>query len=117
MSDWDLTVGVGADEDPDAAAGGDVVRRQGADVAADGRPAQRRLPRAGLPAPHSRRPHGGRLPAWLYTHTHTHTGHRRGQVSTAGGRWVGAHRRAHGQTCMLLLRPDPLTLTHTHTGR
>ncbi len=75
-----LTVGVGTDEDPDAAAGGDVVRRQGVDVAADGRPAQRRLPRAGLPAPHSRRPHGGRLPAWLHTqthtqtHTHTHTG-------------------------------------------
>lgn len=60
-----LTVGVGADEDPDAAAGGDVVRRQGVDVAADGRPAQRRLPRARLPASHSRRPHGRRLPAWL----------------------------------------------------
>lgn len=63
-----LTVRVGTDEDPHAAAGGDVLR-QGVDVAADGRLAQRRLPRAGLPAPHSRRPHGGRLPAWLHTRT------------------------------------------------
>lgn len=54
-----LTVGVAADEDSDAAAARDVVRRQGGDVPADGRPAQRRLPRTGLPAPHSRRPHGG----------------------------------------------------------
>lgn len=69
-----LTVGVGTDEDPDAAAAGDVVRRQSVDVAADCRPAQRRFPRAGLPAPHSRRPHGGRLPAWLYTHTRTEGG-------------------------------------------
>lgn len=35
------TVWVGTDEDPDAAAGGNAVRRQGVDVAADGRPAQR----------------------------------------------------------------------------
>lgn len=95
-----LTVGVGTDEDPDATAGGDVVRRQGVDVAADSRPAQRRLPRAGLPAPHSRRPHGGRLPAWLLdthtnaharTHTHAHThihGTQKGHVS-----W-----RGHGRT-------------------
>lgn len=67
------TVRVGADEDPHAAPGGDVVRRQRVDVAADGSPAQRRLPRAGLPAPHSRRPHGRRLPAWLYKHKHANT--------------------------------------------
>lgn len=102
-----LTVGVGTDEDPDTAATGDIVRRQGVDVAADGRPAQRRLPRAGLPAPHSRRPHGGRLPAWLYTRTNT-----RAQKILA--RPGVAHTRAHGHGRMLT-RGFPLI--HPHAGR
>lgn len=102
-----LTVWVCADVDPDAAAGGDMVRRQGEDVAADGRPAQRRLPRAGLPAPHSRRPHGGRLPAWLYTHTHAQTHAERGMLARPG-----AHTQAHGQTCMFAGR-FPWSI-HTH---
>lgn len=85
-----LTVGVATDEDSDAAAARDLVRRQGGDVPADGRPAQRRLPRTGLPAPHSRRPHGGRLPAWLHTHARTQKRH---DVSTARGAHAGAWTR------------------------
>lgn len=85
-----LTVGVATDEDSDAAAARNVVRRQGVDVAADGRLAQRRLPRAGLPAPYSRRPHGGRLPAWLHTQIHTHTHAQKGHlVSVARGAHAG----------------------------
>lgn len=94
-----LTVGVGADEYPDTAATGDIVRRQGVDVAADGRPAQRRLPRAGLPAPHSRRPHGGRLPAWLYTRTNTCA-----QKMLAR---PGAHTRGHMDTGACLRADSP----------
>lgn len=117
-----LTVGVGTDEDPDATAGGDVVRRQGVDVAADSRPAQRRLPRAGLPAPHSRRPHGGRLPAWLldrhtnahaHTRTHTYMAHKKG---TLVGAARGAHAGIYRQTCMFARR-FPWWSIHTRTGR
>lgn len=105
-----LTVGVGTDEDPDAAAGGDVVRRQGVDVAADGRPAQRRLPRAGLPAPHSRRPHRRRLPAWLYTRTERREGG--GHVSTARDPQAGTWKT---HACLRADSPDPST--HTHACR
>lgn len=62
-----LTVGVGTDEDSDASARGDVERRERKDVPADGRSAQGRITGTGLPAAHSRRPHGWRLPARLQT--------------------------------------------------
>ena len=48
-----LTVGIGADEDPDGPASGDVERWERKDIAADGRPAKRGIPRIGLPATHS----------------------------------------------------------------
>lgn len=104
--DMGLTVGVGTDEDPDTAAGGEAVRRQRVDVAADGRPAHRRLPRAGLPAPHSRRPHGGRLPAWLHA-KQPHT--EREREGTEGGMLVRPGRTRRHMDSMLARR-----FIHTH---
>lgn len=52
-----LTFRVGADEDPDAAAGGYQVRRQGGEVARERRPAECGVPRTGQLSARTGRPH------------------------------------------------------------
>lgn len=51
------TFRVGADEDPDAAAGGHEVSRQGGEVPGESRPPERGVPGAGQPGARAARPH------------------------------------------------------------